>query len=224
MKIKELSEEQRPRQKALRYGFASLSDVELLAIILQSGNKKRNVLDIANDVLVESNNLTNLFDMHANRLMEIQGISLAKSVQLLASLELAKRALKANTYQKLISSPKDIIHWFEMEFGVLKQEHFVVLFLDTKGKIITHRVLFIGTLNESNVHPREIFKEAFMVNACSILIAHNHPSGVPDPSIQDIELTERISKIAQMMGIQFMDHVIIGRNAYFSFSQEKYLD
>lgn len=215
-----MKESQRPREKALKFGLESLSDVELLALILQSGNRKRDVMDIANDVLKKSNYLENIFNMHANSLIEIQGISDAKALQLLAGLELAKRALKVNAYQKSISSPEDVMSWFEMEFGVLKQEHFVALYLDTKGKIIRHHILFIGTLNESSVHPREIFKEAFLENAYSIILAHNHPSGDPTPSKQDIDFTDRVISISNMMGIPVLDHVIIGKHAYFSFKQE----
>ncbi len=224
MKIKEMNESQRPREKALKFGFESLSDVELLALILQSGIRKRDVMDIAKDVLKRSNYLETIFDMHANSLMEIQGISHAKALQLLAGLELSKRALKVNAYQKQVLSPEDIMTWFEMEFGVLKQEHFIALYLNTKGKIIRHHTLFIGTLNESNAHPRELFKEAVLENAYSMIIVHNHPSGDPTPSKSDIEFTSRIAAISKMMGIPLMDHVIIGKNAYFSFAQEKYLD
>lgn len=224
MKIKELNHQQRPREKALRFGFEALSDVEVIAIILQSGSKSRDVMDLAQDVLEKSNQLTGIFDLHVNKLMEIKGISQAKALQLLASLELAKRSLKANAYQKVISSPTDIIHWFEMEYGVLSQEHFIALYLDTKGRIISHRTLFIGTLDESSVHPREIFKEAFLVNAFRVLVLHNHPSNDPTPSMQDIEFTNRLLEVSKVMGIPLIDHLIIGKNTYFSFAQEQYLD
>ena len=223
MKIKELSEEQRPREKALRFGLESLSDVELLSIILQSGSKNRGVTEIANDVLDCTNQLTDLFNMHANALMEIKGISTAKALSLLSALELSKRALKANAYRRTIQNSMDIVTWFEMEYGFLNQEHFVALYLDTKGKIIKHQVLFVGTLNESSVHPREIFKEACLVNAFSVLVVHNHPSGDPAPSKEDIDFTNRLYEVSMMMGIPLMDHVIVGKNCYFSFYQEKYL-
>ena len=224
MKIKEMNENQRPREKAIRHGFDALSDVELIALILQSGSKERNVFDIAEDVLKISNQLTNLFDMHVNTLTEIKGISKAKALQLLAGLELSKRCLKANAYQKVISCPQDVITWFEMEYGGLKQEHFVAIFLDTKGRMIKQKVLFVGTMDESSVHPREVFKEALLENAYTVMVVHNHPSGDPRPSQADIEFTQLLDDASKMMGIPLVDHIIVGKNVYFSFRQEKYLD
>ncbi len=216
--------EQRPREKAIRYGIPALSDVELLALLLQSGNKKRDVFHIAQDVLERSDYLNRMFDFSIQELMEIQGIREVKALQLLASIELCKRVLQAEAYQTPIHTPEDVLKWFEVSYGYEKQEHFVAVYLDTKNKILSHRVLFIGTLNESCIHPRDIFKEAFLQNACSVLVLHNHPSGDPGPSKSDIECTKQLEEIAQVMGIQFIDHVIVGKNKWFSFRQHKYLD
>lgn len=224
MKVKEMSIDQRPREKALRYGLKSLSDLELVAMILQSGHKNRSVFDIASDVLKESEGLSNLMNMHVNTLMRIKGIREVKALQLLASIELSRRILKARVYQASICNPKDVIDWFELEFGFEKQENFVAVYLDTKGHVISHCVLFIGTLNESCVHPREIFKEAFVQSAHSILIAHNHPSGDASPSEADIHVTEQMVLIAKMMGVNLLDHIIIGKDAYYSFREHEYLD
>ena len=177
MKVKEMEVEQRPREKALRYGLESLSDLELVALILQSGNKNRSVFEIASDVLKESEGLSKLMTMHVNTLMQIQGIREVKALQLLASVELSKRVIKSKVYHAPILKPEDVIEWFKFEYGTMSQECFIALYLDTKSKLISHRVLFKGTLNESVVHPREVFKEAFLQNANSVLIAHNHPSG-----------------------------------------------
>lgn len=223
MKIKEMNEEKRPREKALRFGLESLTDLELIALILQSGNKKRDVFEIAKDVLKQSEDLNKMFELSAISLMNIQGISKVKSLQLLAGIELSKRSLKAQAYQTTIQKPTDVLHWFQLEYGTLKQENFVAIYLDTKGHIILHCTLFIGTLNESSVHPREIFKKAFEVNAYSVLVLHNHPSGDPSPSTCDIEFTERLNEISNTMGIYLMDHIIVGKNRYFSFRQEEYL-
>ena len=180
--------EQRPREKALRYGLESLSDLELVALILQSGNKNRSVFEIASDVLKESEGLSKLMQMHVNTLMQIQGIREVKALQLLASVELSKRVIRSKVYHASIMRPEDVIEWFEFEYGSLPQECFIALYLDTKSKLISHRVLFKGTLNESVVHPREVFKEAFLQNANSVLIAHNHPSGDCTPSKADFEV------------------------------------
>ncbi len=216
--------EQRPREKALRYGLESLSDLELVALILQSGNKNRSVFEIASDVLKESEGLSKLMQMHVNTLMQIQGIREVKALQLLASVELSKRVIKSKVYHASILKPEDVIEWFEFEYGVLQQECFIALYLDTKSKLIAHRVLFKGTLNESTVHPREVFKEAFLQNANSVLIAHNHPSGDCTPSQADFEVTYKMVHVAITMGVHLVDHIIVGQNQYYSFKEHKYLD
>ena len=224
MKVKEMEVEQRPREKALRYGLESLSDLELVALILQSGNKNRSVFEIASDVLKESEGLSKLMQMHVNTLMQIQGIREVKALQLLASVELSKRVIKSKVYHASILKPEDVIEWFEFEYGVLQQECFIALYLDTKSKLIAHRVLFKGTLNESTVHPREVFKEAFLQNANSVLIAHNHPSGDCTPSKADFEVTYKMVHVAMTMGVCLVDHIIVGQNQYYSFKEHKYLD
>lgn len=216
--------EQRPREKALRYGLESLSDLELVALILQSGNKNRSVFEIASDVLKESEGLSKLMQMHVNTLMQIQGIREVKALQLLASVELSKRVIKSKVYHAPVLKPEDVIEWFEFEYGVLQQECFIALYLDTKSKLIAHRVLFKGTLNESTVHPREVFKEAFLQNANSVLIAHNHPSGDCTPSQADFEVTYKMVHVAITMGVHLVDHIIVGQNQYYSFKEHKYLD
>lgn len=216
--------EQRPREKALRYGLESLSDLELVALILQSGNKNRSVFEIASDVLKESEGLSTLMTMHVNTLMQIQGIREVKALQLLASVELSKRVIKSKVYHAPILKPEDVIEWFKFEYGTMSQECFIALYLDTKSKLISHRVLFKGTLNESVVHPREVFKEAFLQNANSVLIAHNHPSGDCTPSKADFEVTYKMVHVAMTMGVCLVDHIIVCKNQYYSFKEHKYLD
>lgn len=216
--------EQRPREKALRNGLDSLSDLELVALILQSGNKNRSVFEIASDVLKESEGLSKLMQMHVNTLMQIQGIREVKALQLLASVELSKRVYRSKAYHASILKPKDVIDWFEREYGTLQQECFIALYLDTKSKMISHRVLFKGTLNESTVHPREVFREAFLQNAHAVLIAHNHPSGDCKPSQADIDVTFQMVQVASMMGVFLIDHIIVGKDRYYSFKEHKCLD
>lgn len=224
MKVKEMEVEQRPREKALRYGLESLSDLELVALILQSGNKNRSVFEIASDVLKKSEGLSKLMTMHVNTLMQIQGIREVKALQLLASVELSKRVIKSKVYHAPILKPEDVIEWFKFEYGTMSQECFIALYLDTKSKLISHRVLFKGTLNESVVHPREVFKEAFLQNANSVLIAHNHPSGDCTPSKADFEVTYKMVHVAMTMGVCLVDHIIVCKNQYYSFKEHKYLD
>ena len=223
MKIKEMQEEQRPREKALRQGIQSLSDLDLLALLISSGTKNHTVYEIGMDLLNKSEGLSRLFDMHINEFMDIPGIREAKALQIVGSIELCKRALKMKTYQTSIQNPEDVVRWFEMEFGTQKQEHFVVLYLDTKGKIITHRVLFVGSLNESIVHPRDIFKEAYLQNANSVLFMHNHPSNDVTPSPEDYMCTRQLISVAKVMGIQVLDHIIVGKNQWYSFKQHEEL-
>lgn len=156
--------------------------------------------------------------------MKIKGIKQVKALQLLTGIELCKRALRKKNYTASIMHPEDLVQWFQMEIGPRKQEHFVAVYLDTRGRILTHKVLYIGTLNESCVHPRDIFHEAFLYKANSLIMVHNHPSGDPTPSRQDIDFTKRIQEISLLFGIALLDHVIVGRNDSYSFKQHQYLD
>lgn len=223
MKIQEMNEEQRPREKALRHGIEALSDLDLIALLISSGTKNHDVYQIAQDIIRKSDGFSRLFDMHIHEFMEIQGIREVKALQIVASIELCKRALQASTYQMVIQSPDDVVQWFEMELGTKQQEHFVAVYLDTKGKIITHRILFVGSLNESIVHPRDIFKEAFLQNANSVLFVHNHPSNDVSPSREDFLCTHQLLEVAKVMGIQVLDHIIVGRNHWYSFKQHEEL-
>ncbi len=224
MKIKELEPEKRPREKALRFGLASLDDVELIALLIQSGNKKRDAYHIAKDILKKTEDLSLLFDLHPAQFMEIQGMGHAKTLQLLASVELCKRAMQASVYRKQISGPKDLVDWFMVTYGFDTQENFVAVYLNTKGMIISHRVLFKGTLTQSCVHPRDIFREAYLENACSVMVVHNHPSGDPTPSQSDIQCTQQIQEVSKMMGVVLLDHIIVGRKEWYSFKQHELLD
>lgn len=219
-----MKEDQRPREKALRFGLGSLTDQELVALLISSGSKNRDVMKIASDIVDTSDHLAKLFEMNVYDLMQIQGIREVKALQMVAAIELCKRALRVDVYQKKIEHPDDLAEWFEAEYGHLEQEHFVAVYLDTKGKIISHRVLFVGTLNESCMHPRNIFKEAFEKNANAVLVTHNHPSGDPSPSKADLQCTAQLKEVAKMMGVQLLDHIIVGHNAWFSFRQAGYLD
>ncbi len=224
MRIKEMNEQSRPREKALRFGISALSDTELVALILQSGTRNRSVFDIAQDVLNKTEGLYRMMDLSIIDLMKIPGIHKVKALQLQASMELSRRILQAKAYQTRIQRPEDLAEWFMMTFGPRKQEHFIAVYLDTKGKILSHRILYIGTLNESCVHPRDIFKEAYLENAQSVILVHNHPSGDVMPSQQDIVCTNQIRNVAKMMGIQLLDHIIVSRNSYYSLKQGQYLD
>lgn len=224
MKIKEVETQLRPREKALTYGLESLSDMEIICLLLQSGNKERSVFDLAKEVLTISDDLSKLFDLTINDLVQINGIKEVKALQLMTSIELCKRVMRKKNYSASIFDPVDLVNWFQTEIGYKAQEHFVCVYLNVKGKIIGHKILFIGTLSESCVHPREIFHDAIQARAFSIIMVHNHPSGDPAPSRQDILFTRRVKEISQIVGIDLLDHVIVGKEEWYSFKQHQYLD
>ncbi len=216
--IKDLKEEEKPRERLIKYGKESLSNEELLSIILKTGTKNYSVKTLAKLLLKEINNINDLKDITINKLMSIKGIGKVKAIEILAALELGKRVyyLKDNNDIKLNSIDK-IFEYFRYMLMYERQENFIAVYLDTKSRIISYKILFKGTLNTSCVHPREIFKYAFLESAYSIIVIHNHPSGEVDPSIPDIELTNSLFSIGKLIGIQVVDHIIIGRDKYYSF-------
>lgn len=217
MKIKECIVNDRPREKAMRFGIKTLNDQEIVCLLLGTGTKNRDVMQIAQDLLKQSQNLSRLANLSWIDLMALPGIGQAKALQIQAAFELTRRALQAKTYSLPIHTSQDVIEWLKAEYGPMNQEHFVVLYLDVKNGIICHKNLFIGTSNQSLVHPKEIFREAYLVNASRILFAHNHPSDDPTPSLADIEMTKALEETAAICQIPIMDHLIIGQSSAFSF-------
>ncbi len=218
MMIREIPIAERPREKLIKYGRENLSDSELLAIILKTGTKNCNVNDLALKVIKELNGIENLKDISLNKLLKIKGIGLAKATELLVLSELAKRINKKNVKDKTIYNNPRIIYEHNKDiFEGLRQEYFYCLYLDSKKELIERKLLFMGTLNKSVVHPREIFKEAYRVSASSIICLHNHPSGDVAPSLEDIELTKSLIKIGKINGIPVVDHLIVADDGYYSF-------
>lgn len=224
MKIKQCDPDQRPREKAWRFGMKTLSDQEIVCLLLGTGTKTRDVTQIAHDLLKESENLSRLANLSLKELTALSGIGQAKALQIQAAFELTRRALKAKTYALPIRKSQDVVEWLQAEYGCQPQEHFVVLFLDVKNGLICHKVLFIGTSHQSLVDPKEIFREAYLVNANQVLFIHNHPSNDPIPSLADIELTQALEEIAKVCQIPIMDHVIVSRSSAFSFRDHGLLE
>ncbi|WP_313891719.1 DNA repair protein RadC [Psychrobacillus sp.] len=214
----------RPRERLIRQGAPSLSNQELIAILLRTGTKQESVLHLANRVLTFFEQIQELKNASLEEIMSVKGIGEAKAVQLLAAVELGRRLSQQKTDEKFtIRSPKDAATYLMTDMTSLKQEHFVTLFLNVKNQIIHKQTIFIGSLNASIVHPREIFREAVKRSAASIICAHNHPSGNPAPSPEDIEVTQRLLEAGQLMGIEMLDHVIIGDHQFISLKEKGYM-
>lgn len=223
MMIRDVHIADRPRERLLRQGAMSLSNQELLAILLRSGTKEESVLSLANRVLSSFERLHHLKHATIEEMMTIKGIGEVKAIQLLAAIELGRRLSQKQVDEKYtIRSPQDAAAYLMPDMTSLTQEHFVVLFLNVKNQIIHRQTIFIGSLNASIVHPREIFREAVKRSAASIICAHNHPSGVPTPSPEDIEVTKRIQEAGYIIGIDLVDHVIIGDHQFISLKEKGY--
>ncbi|QPQ37756.1 MULTISPECIES: RadC family protein [unclassified Lysinibacillus] len=213
----------RPRERLLRQGAKSLSNQELLAILLRTGTKEESVLVLANRVLSTFERLHQLKHATIEEMVAIKGIGEVKAIQILAAIELGRRlSQKQNDDKYTVRSPQDAAAYLMPDMTSLSQEHFVVLFLDVKNQIIHKKTIFIGGLNASIVHPREIFREAVKRSAASIICAHNHPSGVPTPSPEDIEVTKRIQEAGFIIGIELLDHIIIGDHQFTSLKEKGY--
>ena len=219
MKLKEMPQTERPREKLLKYGKENLSDSELLAIILKTGSKGENVCNLSLKILNQIKNLENLKNINLETLTNIKGVGLAKGIELLALTELSKRIYYKQSAPKKekYNNPKTIYENNKYLFDNLKQEHFYCLYLNNNKQLIERKLLFMGTINKSVVHPREIFKEAYKLSASSIICIHNHPGGNKNPSLEDINLTKTLVKIGQINGIPVLDHLIVTEDDYYSF-------
>lgn len=216
--IKDLPEEEKPRERALHSGLSSLSDAELLAILLRTGTRGKNAKDVAIDILKETNHLENIEDITPKQMASLNGVGLAKALTILSGIELGKRVWKREISMRTrIENAQDIYHLLLPDLKYAKQENLVAVFLDNKKRVICHKTIFVGTSNVSIVHAREIFHEAIKYSAVFIILAHNHPSGDPAPSKADVHLTNQIKKCSELLDIPLLDHIILGKNTYYSF-------
>ena len=220
--IKDLPINERPRERLLNLGVDKLSNEELLAIILKTGTKDISVKNLANNILKELDNIKDLKNMNIETLTKIKGIKQAKACEILASIELGKRINQKfeNINQIKVMSAESIYYYYKDKLSDKKQECFYCVYLDTKNNIIKDKLLFMGTINESLVHPREVFKEAYLLSASSIICIHNHPSGNVNPSQNDIIITNQLKEVGIILGIKVLDHIIIGEDEYFSFMEK----
>ncbi|NRG31533.1 RadC family protein [Niallia circulans] len=222
--IRDFPNDERPRERFVKQGPESLANHELLAILIQTGSKNESVLTLANKLLVHFDGLRLLKDASLDELKEMKGIGTAKAIQLMAAIELGRRVSNLEfTDRYCIRSPEDAAKYLMNEMRFLTQEHFVCLYLNTKNQVMHKQVVFIGSLNASIVHPREVYKEAFRRSAASIICLHNHPSGDPSPSREDIEVTKRLVECGKIIGIDLLDHIIIGENKFISLKEKGYV-
>ena len=222
--IKELDDDIKPRERLKRYGVSYLSDVELLAIILRCGTKDINVINLSTMLLNEVKGLNNLANMSIKALSNIKGIGEVKAISVLASLELGKRSLKVNNKRIKVTNGYIIYDLFKYDFINVYQEKFIVVFLDTKKNMIGYEVIFIGTIKEATIHPREIFKSAIKNLASYLIIIHNHPTGDSTPSNADIDITNKLIDIGKLIDIPVIDHIIIGYHNFYSFYSKERVD
>lgn len=218
--IKELPKVERPREKLIRYGPEKLSNSELLAIILRSGTKEENVIELANKILkrFNTNELPNLTFAD---LKDHPGLGPAKACEIVACFELGKRLLKDKKAQ-IYLKPKEI--WEELkDLRDHKKEHFVIFYLDSRNQEIKREIISVGSLNANLVHPREVFEPAVRHLAAQIVLAHNHPSGDPEPSEDDLEITKRLIESGKVLGIEVVDHIIVTKTGFISFKEKNLL-
>jgi len=221
LKIKDIPLTERPRERLKEVGAVNLSNKELLAIILKTGTRNKNVFDLALDILKEYP-LIEFKDLNINDLIRINGIGEAKAIELLATIEFGKRIfLKESKKLIRLENPEAIWESSKYLFNGLKQEHFYCYYFNNKQELIERKLIFMGTINQATTHTREIFKEAYHVSASSIVCLHNHPSNDVTPSSADKLFTERLMKTGLIQGIPVVDHIIVGENSFYSFYEHK---
>ena len=216
-----MSLEEKPRAKMKRFGVSNLSDYELIAVIIKSGIKDKSVLDLSIEIMSYFNNLSCLEEATLTELEAIKGLGEAKSLELLACIELGKRIFKAKEARPVIRSATDAYKYLEFDLKNLKQEHFVCIYVNAIGEVIAKRTISIGSSNETSGDFKDAIKWALKFSAQGMIYAHNHPSGNPLPSKQDYQFTGFLKKVTENMDIVFMDHIIVGDNSYFSFKRNE---
>jgi DNA repair protein RadC len=211
MAINDWPEDERPREKLLSRGARALTDAELLAIFLRTGVVGKSAVDLARDLLVEFRDLRGLFSASEQRFCAVNGLGPAKFAQLRAVLEMSRRYLYGEIQGRdVISSPEATRDYLKLRLGTYPHEVFAALFLDNRHRVIDYRELFAGTIDGASVHPREVVRAALELNAAAIIFAHNHPSGVAEPSQSDLRITQRLKDALALIDVRVLDHLIIG--------------
>ncbi len=217
--IKDIPKNDRPIERLINNGSKSLSNSELLTILIKSGTKEKSAKTLAEELLKNVADIHELKNLKLEQLKKIKGIGTKKAASILAALELSNRVNnEINTLNDIkITNSSIVFKYYQHLIGDKLQEHFYCVYLNTSKKVIKDKLLFIGTINQSIVHPREIFKEAYLLSASGIICVHNHPAGSIFPSSEDIKLTNKLVDIGNLLGVKIIDHVIITRDNYYSF-------
>jgi DNA repair protein RadC len=215
--MKDVAPHDRPREKLERHGVAGLGDNELLAVVLGSGSRSRDVLDLANALIEQAGGLHGLTRVDAAELRRIAGVGRARAAQVLAAIELGRRTLiRTSEDRPRLGTPRQLAAYLLPQFGARRVEQFGIVMLDTKHRMIRITIVSVGSLDTTVVHPREVFREAAAVSAAAIVLFHNHPSGDPTPSEDDLLLTSRMVNAGEVMGIDVLDHLILADQRYYS--------
>lgn len=219
--LRDIPNEDRPRERMMKFGASALSQAELLAILLRTGTRQESAIHMAQRILSDIGGIRGIVDLSLDEMMRMKGIGPAKAVQIKAGVELGQRlAITRMPEAQIIRSPKDAANLLMEQLRYLQKEHFVCLFLNTKNHIIAQETLSIGSLNASIVHPREVFRAAIKCSSASVICAHNHPSGDPTPSPEDIRMTERLCHAGEIVGIDVLDHIVIGDGEFVSLKEQ----
>ncbi len=224
MKLKNYPLEERPREKAFHHGIESLNNIELLVLVLRTGNKQESAIELAQRVINEIGGFRYLHDINYYQLIQIKGIKQAKAIEVLAIIEIAKRLDKQPVAMSAIKEPRDGYELLQNQLMFEQQEKVIVLCLNSRLEVIKEKTVFIGGNNISIISGRELFKEALICGSNRVMVVHNHPSGNPEPSIEDIEATERLYSMAKELDIDVVDHLIIGRSRFYSFASNKIIE
>jgi DNA repair protein RadC len=219
--VRDLPRQERPRERLQKFGPEALSAQELLALVIGRGIPKKSVMNIAQELLVKFGNIKAIGQASIEELSQIKGIGLAKAAQIKACFELGKREdLEPEPKDFNIKNPESVVKAIRSSIKDKAKEHFKLILLNPRNKIIGISTISIGTLNASLVHPREVFKDAIVHSAASVVLAHNHPSGDPEPSEDDIKITNKLVESGKILGIEVIDHIVIGKNNFCSFKEK----
>jgi DNA repair protein RadC len=222
--MKDLPSADRPREKLLRHGAAALGDNELVALVIGSGTRDEGALDVANAALAAHGGLRGLGRAHCDDLTSVRGVGPARAARLVAALELGRRALTERADDRWrVSHPHAAAQYLLPRYGAAAVEQLGIMLLDTRHRVFRTCVLAVGTLNTTAIEPRDVFREAARAGAAAIVVFHNHPSGDPEPSADDVELTRRLAAAGVLMGIDVLDHIVLGDGRYYSFKETRNL-